>query len=95
MTPFGAIRLPLHVRQKKFLPCGRKRFQRRAEEVMMLIREAASLRDISTRQVGRAVAIMTEEVVSATTASKLMHDLGDAVRDGIQHKTLPEPEHSG
>lgn len=45
----------------------------------MLIREAF-LRGISTRQVGRVVAIMTGEVVSAQTVSKLSRDLDEAVR---------------
>jgi hypothetical protein len=39
-------------------------FQRRAEDVMVLIREAF-LRGISTRQVGRVVGIVTGEAVSA------------------------------
>ena len=45
----------------------------------MLIREAF-LRGISTRQVGRVVAVMTGEVVSAQTVSKLSRDLDEAVR---------------
>ncbi len=45
----------------------------------MLIREAF-LRGISTRQVGRLVATVTEEVVSAQTVSKLTRDLDDTVR---------------
>src|SRR5258708_27841267 len=56
-----------------------ERFQRRAEEVSMLIREAF-LRGISTRQVGRVVATLTGEVVSAQTVSKLTRDLDEAVR---------------
>src|SRR5439155_26659336 len=54
-------------------------FQRRAEEVSLLIREAF-LRGISTRQVGRVVATLTGEVVSAQTVSKLTRDLDEAVR---------------
>lgn len=46
----------------------------------MLIREAF-LRGISTRQVGRIVAIMTGEAVSAQTVSKLSRDLDEAVRE--------------
>jgi putative transposase len=65
-------------RAKSFLPRGIERFQRRAEEVAMLIREAF-LRGISTRSVGRVVALLTEEVVSATTVSKLTRDLDGAV----------------
>jgi putative transposase len=45
----------------------------------MLIREAF-LRGISTRQVGRVVAIMTGEAVSAQTVSKLTRDLDEAVQ---------------
>src|SRR5580704_14088764 len=56
VTRFGTIRLRIaRTREKSFLPCGLRRFQRRAEEVSMLIREAF-LRGISTRQVGRVVA---------------------------------------
>ena len=56
-----------------------RRFQRRAEEVSLLIREAF-LRGISTRQVGRVVATITGETVSAQTVSKLTRDLDEAVR---------------
>ena len=45
----------------------------------MLIREAF-LRGISTRQVGRVVATITGETVSAQTVSKLTRDLDEAVR---------------
>jgi transposase-like protein len=49
VTRFGTIRLRIaRTREKSFLPCGLERFQRRAEEVSMLIREAF-LRGISTR----------------------------------------------
>jgi len=80
VTRFGTIRLRVaRTRAKSFLPHGIQRFQRRADEVAMLIREAF-LRGISTRAVGRVVALLTEEVVSATTVSKLTRDLDDAVR---------------
>ena len=80
VTRFGTIRLRIaRTREKSFLPCGLERFQRRAEEVSMLIREAF-LRGISTRQVGRVVATLTGEVVSAQTVSKLTRDLDEAVR---------------
>ncbi len=53
VTRLGTLRLKVaRTRKKSFLPKGVQRFQRRAEEVMMLIREAV-LRGISTRQVGR------------------------------------------
>ena len=80
MTRFGTIRLRIaRTREKSFLPVGLRRFQRRAEEVSLLIREAF-LRGISTRQVGRVVATLTGETVSAQTVSKLTRDLDEAVR---------------
>ena len=69
MTRFATIRLRIaRTREKSFLPIGLKRFQRRAEEVLLLIREAF-LRGISTRQVGWVVATITGEAVSAQTVS--------------------------
>jgi putative transposase len=80
VTRLGTLRLRIaRTREKSFLPAGLERFQRRAEEVSMLIREAF-LRGISTRQVGRVVATLTGEVVSAQTVSKLTRDLDEAVR---------------
>jgi putative transposase len=80
VTRFGTLRLRVaRTREKSFLPRGIARFQRRADEVAMLIREAF-LRGISTRAVGRVVALLSEEAVSATTVSKLTRDLDDAVR---------------
>src|SRR5712691_1317179 len=80
VTRFGTIRLRIaRTRGRSFLPGGLQRFQRRAEEVAILIREAF-LRGISTRQVGRVVAVLTGEVVSAQTVSKLTRDLDEAVR---------------
>jgi putative transposase len=76
----GTIRLKIaRTRGKNFLPAGLDKFQRRASEVAMLIREAF-LRGISTRQVGRVVATITGEVVSAQTVSKLTRGLDEAVR---------------
>ena len=80
VTRFGTIRLRIaRTREKSFLPVGLRRFQRRGEEVSLLIREAF-LRGISTRQVGRVVATITGEMVSAQTVSKLTRDLDEAVR---------------
>ena len=45
----------------------------------MLVREAF-LRGISTRQVGRVVATLTGEPVSAQSVSRLTRDLDAAVR---------------
>ena len=64
------------MRRKGFLPEVLKKFQRRAEEVSLLIREAF-LRGISTRQV---VATLTGEVVSAQTVSRLTRDLDHIVQ---------------
>ena len=80
MTRFGTIRLRIaRTRGKSFLPPGLDKFQRRADEVAMLIREAF-LRGISTRQVGRVVATLSGETVSAQTVSNLTRDLDEAVR---------------
>ncbi len=80
VTRFGTIRLRIaRARGKSFLPKGLERFQRRAEELALLIREAF-LRGISTRQVGRVVATLTGETVSAQTVSRLTRDLDEAVR---------------
>ena len=65
-------------RQQAFLPVGLQRVARRAPEVMLLIREAF-LRGLSTRAVGRVVALLTEEAVSAQTVSRLTRDLDQAV----------------
>jgi putative transposase len=80
VTRFGTLRLRIaRTRKKGFLPEVLKKFQRRAEEVSLLIREAF-LRGISTRQVGRVVATITGEVVSAQTVSKLTGALDGLVR---------------
>jgi putative transposase len=80
VTRFGTLRLRIaRTRRKGFLPEVLQKFQRRAEEVSLLIREAF-LRGISTRQVGRVVAILTGEVVRAQTVSRLTRDLDDMVR---------------
>lgn len=65
-------------RQRAFLPAGLARFERRAAEVMVLIREAF-LRGLSTRAVGRIVALITEEPVSAQTVSRVTRELDQAV----------------
>jgi transposase-like protein len=80
VTRLGTLRLKVaRSRDRSFRPPGLERFQRRAPEVMMLIREAF-LRGISTRQVGRVVAILTGEAVSAQTVSKLTRGLDRMVR---------------
>ena len=90
VTRMGTIRLRIaRTRNKNFLPAGLERFQRRAEEVAMLIREAF-LRGISTRQVGRVVAILTGEAVSAQTVSTLTRNLSQAVRQFHQARLEDE-----
>jgi putative transposase len=90
VTRMGTIRLRIaRTRNKNFLPAGLERFQRRAEEVAMLIREAF-LRGISTRQVGRVVAILTGEAVSAQTVSTLTRNLDQAVRQFHQARLEDE-----
>lgn len=90
VTRFGTIRLRIaRTRRRSFLPVGLRRFQRRAEEVSLLIREAF-LRGISTRQVGRVVATLTGEVVSPQTVSKLTRDLDQAVRQFHQAQLADE-----
>ncbi|HEX7297180.1 MAG TPA: IS256 family transposase [Pyrinomonadaceae bacterium] len=80
VTVLGTLRLRIaRTRGESFLPAGIEEFQRRAPEVSLLIREAF-LRGISTRQVGRVVAIVTGETVSAQTVSKLTRDLDEAVQ---------------
>jgi len=79
VTRLGTIRLRIaRTRGQNFLPKGLEKFQRRAEDVAILIREAF-LRGISTRQVGRIVATFTGEPVSAQTVSKLVTELDQAV----------------
>ena len=80
VTIFGTLVLRIaRTRRQSFLPGAIERFQRRAEEVMLLIREAF-LRGVSTRQVGRVVAIVTGEPVSAQTVSNLSRHLDRLVR---------------
>jgi transposase-like protein len=64
VTRFGTLRLRIaRTRKQGFLPEVIQKSQRRAEEVALLIRKAF-LRGISTRQVGRVVAVVTGEPVS-------------------------------
>ncbi|MCA1838581.1 MAG: IS256 family transposase, partial [Actinobacteria bacterium] len=79
VTRLGTLRVRVaRTRQQAFLPAGLRRFERRTAEVLLLIREAF-LRGLSTRAVGRVVALLTEEPVSAQTVSRLTRDLDQAV----------------
>lgn len=72
VTPWGIIRFQVgRTRQRSFLPRMLRPLERRAPEVGELIRQAF-LRGIPTRGVGRVVALMTDEPVSAQTVSKLV-----------------------
>lgn len=79
VTRLGTLQVRVaRTRQRAFLPSGLARLERRAAEVVLLIREAF-LRGLSTRAVGRVVALLTEETVSAQTVSRLTRDLDQAV----------------
>jgi putative transposase len=79
VTRLGTLRVRVaRTRRQAFLPGGLGRLQRRAGEVLLLIREAF-LRGLSTRAVGRVVALVTEEPVSAQTVSRLTRALDQAV----------------
>ena len=80
VTRFGVLRLRIaRSRKRGFLPEVVRKFQRRAEEVTVMIREAF-LRGISTRQVGRVVATLSGETVSPQTVSRITRSLDEAVR---------------
>jgi putative transposase len=80
VTIFGTLALRIaRTRTQSFLPGALRRFQRRAEDVMLLIREAF-LRGVSTRQVGRLVAIVSGEPVSAQTVSRFCRHLDRLVK---------------
>jgi len=79
VTKFGTLRLRVaRTRKRGFLPEVVHKFQRRADEVTLLIREAF-LRGISTRQVGRVVGVITGEVVSPQTVSRITRSLDEVV----------------
>lgn len=78
-TRLGTLRVRVaRTRQRTFLPRSLTRVERRPDEILLLIREAF-LRGLSTRAVGRVVALITEEAVSAPTVSRLTRDLDHAV----------------
>ena len=79
VTRLGTLRVRVAQKQHRaFLPAGFVRLEQRAAEVVLLIREAF-LRGLSTRAVGRVVAMVTEEPVSAATVSRVTRDLDHAV----------------
>ena len=90
VTRFGTLRLRIaRTRRKGFLPAVLQKFQRRAEEVSLLIREAF-LRGLSTRQVGRVVATLTGEAVSPQTVSRITQALDQTVQQFHQARLSDE-----
>lgn len=88
-TPLGVIRIKVRrTRKRSFLPRGIQTLQRRAPEVAELIRQAF-LRGISTRAVGRVVALLTDEPLSAQTVSRLTRTLDHAVQK-FHHAALSD-----
>jgi Transposase, Mutator family len=80
LTPVGVIRRRIsRTRKRSFLPRWIGRLEPPAPEVAELIRQAF-LRGISTVQVGRVIAVLTGEGVSAQTVSRLTRVLDQAVR---------------
>jgi len=74
-TRFGCLRLKIaRSRTRSFLPSVIQLFQRRSEDVTLLVREAF-LRGISTRQVGRVIASLQLGPLSAQTVSRLSRSL--------------------
>jgi len=71
------LRIP-RTRRRSFLPRCIAPLERRSPEVAELIRQAF-LKDISMRQVGRVVAVVTRESVSAQTVSQLTRVMDRAV----------------
>src|SRR5690348_8801625 len=79
VTALGSIRIKVRrTRKRSFLPRGIRTLERRAPEVAEMIRQAF-LRGISTRAVGRVVALLTDEPVSAQTVSRLTRVLDQEV----------------
>jgi putative transposase len=89
-TRLGELQLKIaRTRKKGFLPSLLKLFQRRAEEVVLLIREAF-LRGLSTRQVGRVIASIGIGEVSAQTVSRMTRSLDDMVQAFHQRRLKDE-----
>ena len=89
VTPMGTIRLRVRrTRKRSFLPRGLRALERRSPEVAELIRQAF-LRGISTRAVGRVVALLTDEPVSAQTVSRLTRVLDREV-EKFHHAQLED-----
>jgi putative transposase len=80
VTRLGTLRIKVaRTRKRGFLPKVIEAFQRRTADVALLIREAF-LQGIATRQVGRVVARVTGEALSAQSVSRLCRSLDEAVK---------------
>jgi putative transposase len=89
-TRLGELRIKIaRTRKRVFLPALMALFQRRAEEVLLLIREAF-LRGLSTRQVGRVVASIGLGPLSAQTVSRLSRSLDSMVQAFHQQRLQDE-----
>ena len=89
VTAVGALRIRVRrTRKRSFLPRGIASLQRRAPEIAELIRQAF-LRGVSTRAVGRVVATLTDEPVSAQTVSRLTRVLDREV-EKFHQASLPD-----
>ena len=89
VTRFGTIGIRIaRTRQKGVLPRGTEGFQRQAVEISQLMREDF-LRGISTRQPGRVMGVITGEVVSSQTVSKITQSLDRMVKAFHQDRLRP------
>ena len=89
VTAVGSLRIRVRrTRKRSFLPRGIASLQRRAPEIAELIRQAF-LRGVSTRAVGRVVATLTDEPVSAQTVSRLTRVLDREVQK-FHHAALED-----
>ncbi len=89
-TRFGCLRLKIaRSRTRSFLPAVIRLFQRRSEDVTLLVREAF-LRGISTRQVGRVIASLQLGPLSAQTVSRLSRSLDSLVQAFHQSRIADE-----
>ena len=89
-TRLGELRIKIaRTRQRVFLPSLIPMFQQRAEEVLLLIREAF-LRGLSTRQVGRVVASIGLGPLSAQTVSRISRSLDTMVEAFHQQRLQDE-----
>ena len=80
VTRLGTLRIKVaRTRKRGFLPEAMQAFERRTADVALLIREAF-LQGVATRQVGRVVARVTGEVLSAQSVSRLCRSLDEAVK---------------